>query len=133
MGLSGTDPGSKVFSTDVLRIESTSPDAPNLTLVDLPGLFGASDKNQSDDDAELVRNLVVSYMKQRRSIILAVVSADNPFANQPVTKFARDIDPSGLRTLGLITKPDKIDTGSDSEKYYIDLAQVSVLTPHESH
>lgn len=121
MGLQGTD--AKVFSADVLRIESISPDAPNLTLVDLPGLFGASDKNQSDDDAELVRNLVLSYMKQRRSIILAVVSADNPFANQPVTKFARDIDPTGSRTLGLITKPDRLDKGMDSERYYVEMAQ----------
>ncbi|KAK7956236.1 dynamin family protein [Apiospora aurea] len=122
MGL-GDGKDSKVFSTDVLRIESTSPNAPNLTLVDLPGLFGASDKNQSDDDATLVENLVVSYMKQRRSIILAVVAADNSFANQPVTKFARKIDPSGTRTLGLITKPDRIDQGSESERYYIELAQ----------
>ncbi|KAI1770015.1 P-loop containing nucleoside triphosphate hydrolase protein [Hypoxylon cercidicola] len=122
MGLTGSE-GAKIFSTDVLRIESTSPSAPNLTLVDLPGLFGASDKNQSDDDAALVQDLVVSYMRQRRSIILAVVAADNPFANQPVTKFARDIDPSGSRTLGLITKPDKIYEGSDSERYYVELAQ----------
>ncbi|KAI1372851.1 P-loop containing nucleoside triphosphate hydrolase protein [Hypoxylon crocopeplum] len=122
MGLTGSE-GSKIFSTDVLRIESTSPSAPNLTLVDLPGLFGASDKNQSDDDAAMVQELVVSYMRQRGSIILAVVAADNPFANQPVTKFARNIDPSGTRTLGLITKPDKIDRGSDSERYYVELAQ----------
>lgn len=122
MGL-GDGAETRVFSTDVLRIESTSPTAPNLTLVDLPGLFGASDKNQSDDDASLVENLVVSYMKQRRSIILAVVSADNSFANQPVTRFARKIDPSGTRTLGLITKPDRIDQGSESERYYIELAQ----------
>ncbi|RYP16735.1 hypothetical protein DL765_004971 [Monosporascus sp. GIB2] len=74
--------------------EIRSPTAPNFTLVDLPGLFGASDKNQSDDDAAL-----------------------------PVTKFARDIDPMGVRTLGLITKPDKIERGSDSEKYYVELAQ----------
>ncbi|OTA90051.1 hypothetical protein M434DRAFT_398290 [Hypoxylon sp. CO27-5] len=122
MGLTGSE-GSKIFSTDVLRIESTSPSAPNLTLVDLPGLFGASDKNQSDDDAALVQDLVLSYMRQRRSIILAVVAADNPFANQPVTKFTRDIDPSGLRTLGLITKPDKIDGNTDSERYYVEMAQ----------
>ncbi|RYO80007.1 hypothetical protein DL766_000532 [Monosporascus sp. MC13-8B] len=121
MGLTGD--GAKVYSTDVLRIESTSPTAPNLTLVDLPGLFGASDKNQSDDDAALVQKLVTDYMHQKRSIILAVVTADNPFANQPVTKFARDIDPTGVRTLGLITKPDKIERGSDSEKYYVELAQ----------
>lgn len=123
MGLGAVGPGVKIFSTDVLRIESTSPTAPNLTLVDLPGLFGAADKNQSIDDAALVQNLVLNYMRQRRSIILAVVTADNPFANQPVTKFAREIDPQGKRTLGLITKPDKIDKGSDSERYYIELAQ----------
>ncbi|ROW08355.1 hypothetical protein VMCG_03240 [Cytospora schulzeri] len=121
MGLSGE--GAKVFSSDVLRIELVSPDQPNLTIVDLPGLFGASDKNQTDEDAEMVENLVTSYMKQRRSIILAVVSADNAFANQSVTKFARNIDPSGTRTLGLLTKPDKIDKGSDSERYYVELAQ----------
>ncbi|OTB00157.1 hypothetical protein M426DRAFT_324476 [Hypoxylon sp. CI-4A] len=122
MGLVGSE-GSKIFSTDVLRVESTSPSAPNLSLVDLPGLFHSSDKNQSDDDATLVQNLVLSYMRQRRSIILAVIAADNPFANQPVTKFTRDIDPDGKRTLGLITKPDKIDPGSDSERYYVDLAK----------
>ncbi|KAI1452846.1 P-loop containing nucleoside triphosphate hydrolase protein [Annulohypoxylon moriforme] len=122
MGLTGSE-GSKIFSRDVLRIESTSPSAPNLTLVDLPGLFGASDKNQSDDDADLVEDLVTFYMKQRRSIILAVIAADNPFANQPVTRFARNIDPAGTRTLGLITKPDKIDVGSDSEAYYVELAE----------
>ncbi|KAK7747408.1 hypothetical protein SLS53_001663 [Cytospora paraplurivora] len=121
MGLSGE--GAKVFSTDVLRIELVSPEQPNLTIVDLPGLFGASDKNQTDDDSEMVQNLVTSYMKQRRSIILAVVAADNAFANQPVTKFARDIDPEGTRTLGLLTKTDKIDKGSDSEKYYLELAK----------
>lgn len=66
----------------------------------------------------MVRDLVVSYMKQKRSIILAVVAADSAFANQPVTQFARKIDDAGTRTLGLITKPDKIDRGSEAEKYY---------------
>ncbi|KAI0481292.1 P-loop containing nucleoside triphosphate hydrolase protein [Xylariaceae sp. FL0804] len=121
MGLAGDS--AKIFSNDVLRIESLSPSQPNLTIVDLPGLFGAADKNQSDDDAKMVQDLVTSYMRQRRSIILAVVTADNPFTNQPVTKFAREIDPQGLRTLGLITKPDKLDHGSESQRYYVEMAQ----------
>ncbi|KAL8392358.1 hypothetical protein RB599_005038 [Gaeumannomyces hyphopodioides] len=122
MGLTGVE-GARHFCDDVLRIECSSPDQPNLTIVDLPGLFGAADKNQSDDDASMVQELVTSYMRQRRSIILAVVSADVPFTNQPVTKFAREIDPKGVRTLGLITKPDRLDEGSESERYYVDLAQ----------
>ncbi|KAL8357766.1 hypothetical protein RB601_009287 [Gaeumannomyces tritici] len=122
MGLTGAE-GGRHFCADVLRIECSSPDQPNLTIVDLPGLFGAADKNQSDDDSAMVQELVTSYMRQRRSIILAVVSADVPFTNQPVTKFAREIDPNGVRTLGLITKPDRLDEGSESERYYVDLAQ----------
>ncbi|RYP49974.1 hypothetical protein DL768_004409 [Monosporascus sp. mg162] len=121
MGLTGD--GAEAYSADVLRIESTSPTAPNLTLVDLPGLFGASDKKQSDDDATLVQELVTDYMLQKRSIILAVVAADIPSASQPVTKLVRYIDPTGVRTLGVITKPDKVERGSDSEKYYVELAQ----------
>jgi GTP-binding protein EngB required for normal cell division len=106
-----------------LRSESTSPTAPNLTLVDLPGLFGASDKHHADDDAVPVSTLVTSYMQQRRSIILAVITADNPFANLPVTKFAREIDGSGQRILGLIAKPDKIEGNLESQQYYVDMAQ----------
>jgi hypothetical protein len=66
----------------------------------------------------MVQDPVVSYMKQHR------VLADDPFANQPVTKFARQIDPFGTKTLGLITKPEKIERGSDSEAYYVELARM---------
>jgi hypothetical protein len=62
-------------------------------------------------------------MKNPRSIILAVVSAKNDFNNQSITRYARQIDPKGERTLGLITKPDTLDEGSDSERFYFELAQ----------
>ncbi|EAQ87695.1 hypothetical protein CHGG_04314 [Chaetomium globosum CBS 148.51] len=113
MGLNGTN---KVFSTDVLRVEVSGPSQPHLTMVDLPGLFLAGNKDQSEEDAALVNNLVLSYMKNPRTIILAVVSAKNDFALQQVTLHARALDPNGIRTLGLITKPDTLDQGSDSER-----------------
>lgn len=111
MGLNGT----KVFSTDVLRVEVSGPSQPHLTMVDLPGLFLAGNKDQSEEDAALVNSLVLSYMKNPRTVILAVVSAKNDFALQQVTLHARALDPNGIRTLGLITKPDTLDQGSDSE------------------
>ena len=61
-------------------------------------------------------------MANPRSIILAVVSAKNDHANQIVTKLARDVDPKGVRTLGIITKPDTLRVGSESEKAFLDLA-----------
>ncbi|KAK7911643.1 P-loop containing nucleoside triphosphate hydrolase protein [Apiospora marii] len=119
----GLDGGDAVFSADVLRIEVSGPTQPHLTIVDLPGLFLAGNKDQSEADAKLVESLVLSYMKKPRSIILAVVSAKSDFALQQVTRHARVLDPQGMRTLGLITKPDTLDHGSDSERFYLELAQ----------
>ena len=113
----------KAFSEDVLRIEISGPGKPHLTLVDLPGLFHAPSKQQSAGDAALVRSLVRSYMANERSIILAVVSAKNDYANQVVTGLAREIDPKGYRTLGIITKPDTLIVGSDSERSFVNLAK----------
>jgi GTP-binding protein EngB required for normal cell division len=120
MGLNGIN---KVFSTDILRVEVSGPSQPHLTMVDLPGLFLAGNKDQSEQDAALVKSLVLSYMQNPRTIILAVVSAKNDFALQQVTRHARAQDPDGTRTLGLITKPDTLDKGSDSERFYVELAQ----------
>ncbi|KAK6821152.1 P-loop containing nucleoside triphosphate hydrolase protein [Apiospora arundinis] len=124
MGLSSdNDKANSSFSNDVLRIEISGPDQPHLTLVDLPGLFEAATTTQSAADAQMVKDMVISYMKKPRSIILAVVSASNEFPLQQVTQRAREIDPNGTRTLGLITKPDKLERGSNSEKFYLTLAK----------
>ncbi|KAI0009631.1 P-loop containing nucleoside triphosphate hydrolase protein [Xylariaceae sp. FL0662B] len=113
----------RTFCKDILRIELSGPTQPHLTIVDLPGLFRAGNKEQSADDAVIVQSLVRSYMENPRSIILAVVSAQSNFALQEVTELAREIDYRHVRTLGLITKPDTLDVGSSSESEYFELAQ----------
>ncbi|KAK3620169.1 hypothetical protein LTR56_023563 [Elasticomyces elasticus] len=67
--------------------------------------------------------MVRGYMEKPRSIILAVVPAQTDFAFQEVTKYARELDPNGMRTLGLITKPDILSKDSDSAAAYIAMAQ----------
>ena len=119
----GLNRNGNAFSKDILRIELSGPHQPHLTLVDLPGLIHAESKQQSAQDVELVSSLVRDYIANPRSIVLAVVSAKNDYANQIVTKFARDADPKGLRTLGIITKPDMLHIGSESEAAYLDLAR----------
>ena len=118
IGISG-----RAFSKDLLRIEVSGPDRPHLTIVDLPGLIHSETKQQSANDVELVQDVVKSYMKEPRSIVLAVVSAKNDHANQVVLKLARTADKTGTRTLGVITKPDTLVPGSESEAAYISLAQ----------
>ncbi|KAF5859807.1 hypothetical protein ETB97_002416 [Aspergillus alliaceus] len=113
----------KAFSNDLLRVEVSGPDRPHLTIVDLPGLIHSETKQQSAADVALVQDVVQSYMKEPRSIILAVVSAKNDFANQIVLRLAREADPSGKRTLGVITKPDTLVQGSESEAQFFSLAK----------
>ncbi|KAI9775355.1 MAG: hypothetical protein M1839_001271 [Geoglossum umbratile] len=120
MGVSDTG---SAFSKDVLRVEVSGPLKPHLTIVDLPGLIHSENKQQSADDVKLVSQLVLSYMENPRTIILAVVSAMNDIANQIVLKRAKEVDRDGLRTLGLITKPDALPQGSESEMAFVNLAK----------
>ena len=120
MGLSN---GSARFSKDVLKVDITGPKQPNLTLVDLLGLIHTENEDQDKTDVAVVSSLVQSYMENPRSIILCVVSAKSDYANQAITSRARDADPGRLRTLGIITKPDKLDKGSNMERDYVDLVR----------
>ncbi|KAH8656617.1 P-loop containing nucleoside triphosphate hydrolase protein [Tricladium varicosporioides] len=113
----------RAFSKDLLRVEVSGPDRPHLTIVDLPGLIHSETKQQSASDVELVQEVVKAYMKEPRSIILAVVSAKNDYANQIVLKLARTADKKSNRTLGVITKPDTLIANSESEAMYISLAR----------
>lgn len=119
MGVTGT---SSAFSNDVLRVEISGPEKPHLTIVDLPGLIHSENKMQSAADVKLVREMVKRYMGNRRSIILAVISAQNDYANQIVLKLAKGVDPTGRRTLGIITKPDTLRERPESESAFINLA-----------
>ena len=118
MGLTNTG---KAFSKDILRVEISGPAQPKFTVVDLPGLIHVDSKQQSAMDVQLISELVHSYMSNPRSVILAVVSAKNDYANQIILKKSRDVDPDGLRTLGLVTKPDTLPRGSESEAAFLDL------------
>ena len=120
MGLSATG---NAFSNDVLRVEVSGPDRPHLTIVDLPGLIHSENKVQTAADVALVLGMVRLYMENKRSIILAVISAKNDYANQIILKHAKEVDPTGGRTLGIITKPDTLSVGSESEAGFMGLAK----------
>ncbi|KAF8245531.1 P-loop containing nucleoside triphosphate hydrolase protein [Wilcoxina mikolae CBS 423.85] len=107
----------KSFSRDVLQIEISGPTRTPLILVDLPGLI------HTGDDEAVVSALVDEYMENPRTIILAVVTASNHNDLQGVLKKVKNFDPKGLRTLGIITKPDKTDKGTELESKFINLAQ----------
>ncbi|KAK6344628.1 hypothetical protein TWF718_006586 [Orbilia javanica] len=114
-------PGEKVegtpdkrFSNDILKIELSGKHHPHLTIVDVPGLFHNSTIYQTDEDRELIRNLIQSYIEDSRTIIMAVMDGRNNLANQEVFRMARKVDPEGRRTVGIITKCDAVQPGDEA-------------------
>ncbi|EED11765.1 dynamin GTPase, putative [Talaromyces stipitatus ATCC 10500] len=99
----GADIDAPAFSADVLRLELVGHTGLHLTIVDLPGLISVS---EVEEDVELVEQLVDSYLENPRTIILAVVPASSDRA--------RHYDPAGYRTVGIITKPDLINAGTET-------------------
>lgn len=119
----GIRASSGAFSRDVLSIEISGPDRPQLTIVDLPGLIHTECGAQTQADVDLVSEICDMYMLDPRTIILAVVTAKNDYANQVILKRARHADKDGTRTMGIITKPDMLPAGSESEAGFISLAK----------
>jgi hypothetical protein len=108
---------------DLLQVEVLGPNRPYLTIVDLPRLIHSETKQQSASDVELVQDVVQSYIKELRSIILAIVLAKNDYANQIVLKLTHAADKKGNQTLGVITKPNTLIVSSKNEDIYISLAR----------
>ncbi|KAI8343291.1 Dynamin central region-domain-containing protein [Chlamydoabsidia padenii] len=92
----------KIYSKNVL----------NLTLIDLPGLTQLPMGDQPVDIAQQIKQLVLDYISKPNSIILAVTPANTDLANSDCLKLARQVDPSGKRTVGVVTKLDLMDTGT---------------------
>ncbi|KAK8077199.1 hypothetical protein PG996_003369 [Apiospora saccharicola] len=107
----------KVFSKDVLRIEKRGPDEDYLTVIDVPGIFrNANEGVTTTEDIELVRDMVKQYIQDSRTIILAVLAGNAHIDNQEILTLASQYDPTGERTLGVLTKPDLVKEASEKQK-----------------
>ncbi|KAL0061206.1 Dynamin-related GTPase protein [Marasmius tenuissimus] len=91
-----------------------SPNVLDLTLVDLPGLTKIPVGDQPSDIERQIRNLVVEYISNPNSVILAVSPANVDLANSESLKLARSVDPQGRRTIGVLTKLDLMDAGTNA-------------------
>ena len=75
----------RTFSDDVLKVELSGPDYDNLSIIDIPGIFRLPrDGFTTKEDIELVKGMVRSYIKDERTIILAVLAANVDIANQEI-------------------------------------------------
>jgi len=98
-----------------ILIELVTPTAPELTIIDLPGIVRTVTDGQSEDMIATVDNMLEHFLKKPRTCILAVIPANIDIATSEILQRAKKVDPSGSRTIGVLTKPDLVDKGGEGE------------------
>jgi len=96
-----------------INLRIYSPNVLTLTLVDLPGLTKVPVGDQPRDIERQIKDMVLKQIQKPNAIILAVTAANVDLANSDGLKLAREVDPEGQRTIGVLTKIDLMDTGTD--------------------
>merc|ERR1712137_833517 len=104
----------KGLSPKPIRLRVYSPHVLNLTLVDLPGMTRIPVGDQPRDIEDQIRSMIMTYITQPNAIILSVSAANTDLANSDGIKLAKEVDPEGNRTIGVITKLDIMDRGTDA-------------------
>lgn len=94
------------ISPNPINLRIFSPNVLTLTLVDLPGLTKVPVGDQPRDIERQIKDMLIKYISKPNAIILAVTAANTDLANSDGLKLARDVDPDGTRTIGVLTKVD---------------------------
>ncbi|XP_062845006.1 dynamin-1a [Trichomycterus rosablanca] len=104
----------KGISPVPINLRVSSPNVLNLTLVDLPGMTKVPVGDQPADIEHQIRDMLMQFVTKDNCLLLAVSPANSDLANSDALKIAKEVDPQGLRTIGVITKLDLMDEGTDA-------------------
>ncbi|XP_056262131.1 dynamin-3 isoform X3 [Pseudoliparis swirei] len=105
----------KGISPIPINLRVYSPNVLNLTLIDLPGMTKIAVGDQPVDIEHQIRDMLMQFISKDSCLILAVTPANTDLANSDALKIAKEVDPQGLRTIGVITKLDLMDEGTDAK------------------
>ncbi|XP_023677665.1 dynamin-2 isoform X3 [Paramormyrops kingsleyae] len=106
----------KGISPIPINLRVYSPHVLNLTLIDLPGMTKVAVGDQPPDIEHQIRDMLLQFITKESCLILAVTPANTDLANSDALKIAKEVDPQGLRTIGVITKLDLMDEGTDAKE-----------------
>lgn len=133
--IAGPDKG---ISRVPISLKVHAPDLLDLTLVDLPGVTKVPVGDQPADIEKQTKDLVFEYISNPNSIILAITPANQDIVNSESLNLARIVDPQGKRTLGVLTKLDLMDQGTDAvdvlsgQTYPLKLGFVGIVNRSQS-
>ncbi len=98
--------GKKRIVTEMIELEIQSPSVRDLTVVDLPGISRNPIDDQPKDIHSQTTSLIRHFIRREGTIILCVFPANVDVATVESFTLAREVDPEGVRTIGVITKCD---------------------------
>lgn len=111
------------ISRDVLRLEIEGPELHPLALLDLPGLLDPYATTERLEENNIADDLLKTYASLRKCIVLAVFSSRGELFRHVAMKKLLELDPTGDKTLGILTKPDLLEPGGDDESTYRQVAR----------
>ncbi|XP_021040612.1 interferon-induced GTP-binding protein Mx1 [Mus caroli] len=103
------------ISSELISLEISSPHVPDLTLIDLPGITRLAVGDQPKDIKHKIKKLIRTYIQKQETINLVVVPSNVDIATTEALSMAREVDPDGDRTIGILTKPDLVDRGAEGK------------------
>ncbi|XP_008536426.2 interferon-induced GTP-binding protein Mx1 [Equus przewalskii] len=103
------------ISQELVTLEVSSPHVPDLTLIDLPGITRVAVGNQPADIGRQIKTLIRKYIQRQETINLVVVPSNVDIATTEALSMAQEVDPEGDRTIGILTKPDLVDKGTEEQ------------------
>ncbi|KAF7360170.1 hypothetical protein MVEN_00745500 [Mycena venus] len=115
-GVAGSKP--LRFSRNVVCIDLEGPELTDLMFLDLPGIIA----NAEPEIVNLVEEMVLSHIRGNCLILVALPMTDD-IENQKALRLARQEDPEGTRTIGVLTKPDMLSVGSKARDSWLDVIE----------
>lgn len=131
--LAGTQKG---ISMRELVVRISSPTVPNLIVTDCPGLvqIACTDQGQPADIKDQIRTLIKQQIADESTVIIAVMPSRDDLEADPCLEVVAECDPTFQRTLGVLTKPDLVQPGSNCLQNYLTGQNISQnLTLHHGY
>ncbi|XP_067261448.1 interferon-induced GTP-binding protein MxB-like [Chanodichthys erythropterus] len=101
------------ISDELISLQITSANVPDLTLIDLPGIARVAVNGQPENIGDQIKRLIRKFVTKQETINLVVVPCNVDIATTEALQMAQEEDPEGERTLGILTKPDLVDKGTE--------------------
>lgn len=101
------------FTRNVVQVVLRGREFHNLIVTDLPGLIQSTDSREDERYINMIYDLCEDYCKPMNTVIVTCFCCNDDMENQAIRKLARDMDDSGARTVGVLTKPDLIQVGTE--------------------